>query len=1485
MALVLFAPDVSVSGSAAARRWVAATCRALKGLGHTVLLHPRERDLCGLAEILAADGHEVLRYDAFDPDHEDDRGHLPRFRARRLVSIARFRKVDWVLTQGVELSLALAGGRALQDRLVAMPVDVPYRTDPLPKDVLDRLAPLLQGSQRLLVAAEAQRAVLEATTAAATSRVFVMPPSAVDVDGTAASPQTEGHDDGPVASGADLEVNLDYFAEGSLPDLRPYAEAARALRTVPRVTLTGDGSSPEAGHDVWRSLPGRVLGHAADAPGAVFGLLPDARDVVGRAHAVDYCVSRGLIPVAVAGDRPEEDPRVTVVDSSADLLRPPAELQSDRDEHVRDVRDRSTVRDAEAPAPLPPAGWFPADGPSRGLRRADGRPLRVVLAGADFKFAGDMITALVEHPDVDVRIDLFAHNSTPQPEVSREYLEWADVVIAEFSSWNAIWYSRNIGPHQRLIVHLHGFELREEWIDQLRADRCAAIVVASEFYRERALSTMDWDPDLVRVVPNSVDDGELRREKFADARFHLGLAGYVPILKRPDRAVDLLRLLRAEDDRYVLHLRGHSPWDYGWEWKKSVHQDAYREVFRRIGRDPDLLSAVSFEPFGPDMGNWLRRVGWILSPSYRETFHLAGIEGAASGAVPLVWEREGSREIFSDRWNFSSTEQIAEFVLSANADPASYRAESVAAQRYALRYGTAAVSDRWLDLIAEVHRRPGREAVEVHTGTPAAARPTDPVEAALLAEVDQALEAGSYERALEVLDEGIAVTARSASGLKDAELWVRGVAALDARRLSLYLPKTVDSFSVERRPLTVRRAGDSSSQWARLGLELDTLDLAEYPYADPLAQSAGGHDDIQHDTPLLRSAPGERVRADRWLEAHAAEISVQCLRRGVDQVLARGPWWVGLASALAGDRLGLPVTWIVTDPMDVYRAARALMSPFSADFIEYTALRTFEGMSRVVDETGTIADSPLASVVSLADAPVTELPGVIDVRRHASPTSYTGVPRALERPLEDLRVLVAGDSDFVSSWAATGARVTALSPDDVAAPVPPDADLVVLDAQLIHDPAWTRHLTSTSATGATGGARLFDTARASGARALVVGHGLAAWPASLTATLRKADVVTVTGQAQAGPLLRLNPLSVERVLPVSADRPWETAPEHFLRRAGLPVRITTPRPDAPAEEPYEAPGDLRSGEVPPLSAGDGLGPDDEGISVVLATHRGADRIGTMLDSIAAQTLPARLIEVIVVENGGEPESRETVRRFGRDTGISTRYLFLPEPGVGGARNLGIAEATREYLTFVDDDDVLEKNYLLSAWLTASPRDVVLSTLHDLSADGVRNERTPGANSVRFLQGSRQPLGWRPGALGQNACKLIPTAVARQCRYPEHLRSGEDVAFMSQLLGRGLRFTPAAPMPESAYLRVLRDNSVSRRELTFDFAVRERLEVLAELKVVRERLDDDVEVRAVQTIMKAQAGFVARYRAAHPAEAARVDAAVAERGLGSEVALA
>ena len=252
---------------------------------------------------------------------------------------------------------------------------------------------------------------------------------------------------------------------------------------------------------------------------------------------------------------------------------------------------------------------------------------------------------------------------------------------------------------------LHGYELLQPWINELNLSNCAKIVFASEFYKNKAVRLRDWPEERLHVIPNSVNSADLDRPKSADARFHIGLVGIVPILKRPDRAISLIKKLLESDPRYILHVKGHRPWDYAWEWKKAAHQDSYRAFFESIAKDPDIFQRIVFEPFTPDIGNWLQKIGWLLSPSYRETFHLSAIEGAASGAVPLAWTREGSMEIIGEKYNFFSTEEVAGFIVSSNCSESSFEATSEAAKRSVERYDIPRVRAQWLTLIFEIAQK------------------------------------------------------------------------------------------------------------------------------------------------------------------------------------------------------------------------------------------------------------------------------------------------------------------------------------------------------------------------------------------------------------------------------------------------------------------------------------------------------------------------------------------------------------------------------------------------------------------------------------------------------------------------------------------------------------------------------------------------------------------------------------------------------------
>lgn len=336
----------------------------------------------------------------------------------------------------------------------------------------------------------------------------------------------------------------------------------------------------------------------------------------------------------------------------------------------------------------------------------------VLLAGHDFKFAGELVQILEQVRGVELLFDRWARQDQQSVDSSDRLLRQADVVLCEFASHNAVWYSWHKLPGQRLVVHFHGYELFQDWIPDINVANVDLFVFVSEFYRDKVVRDLGWPRERTTVVPNMIDVDDLDRPQAAGARFHLGIVGIVPVLKRPDRALDLLERLLEEDDRYVLHVRGRDPWDYQWMWRDPVVRDAYESFYERLAASPRLLNHVAFDAFGPDMGRWFQRVGWTLSPSFRETFHLAPVEGMAGGAVPVVWEREGAREIFDGRWVHPTTEEAARFILAANASAEAYDVESARAREHVRRYSLPEVAPAWWDVMFGA---PGHE-VELDPG-------------------------------------------------------------------------------------------------------------------------------------------------------------------------------------------------------------------------------------------------------------------------------------------------------------------------------------------------------------------------------------------------------------------------------------------------------------------------------------------------------------------------------------------------------------------------------------------------------------------------------------------------------------------------------------------------------------------------------------------------------------------------------------------------
>ncbi|HEX8009078.1 MAG TPA: glycosyltransferase family 1 protein, partial [Trebonia sp.] len=353
----------------------------------------------------------------------------------------------------------------------------------------------------------------------------------------------------------------------------------------------------------------------------------------------------------------------------------------------------------------------PADLIAPAAAAASDPALRVVIAGHDLKFFRPLIEYFRLQPGLEVRVDQWAALGEHDPAVSKELAEWADVVICEWCGPNAVWYSRHKRRDSRLLVHLHRFELYSHYPGQVKIGNVDQVICVSDHYSRLTREHTGWPAAKVVSVPNPLDVSQLDRAKLDGVSFHLGLIGIVPSRKRLDLALDVLEELRRDDDRYQLYVKSGMPWEHWWVWQNPAEREHYQAALRRVQRSPLLRGAVVFDDAGPDVAAWLRRVGFVLSTSDDESFHVAPAEGMASRAVPVIRHWPGAETIYDQRWIQETPAEMAA-AIAALADPAEWRSAGDLAHQQARAFELDAVCRTWhrlltTDLTPTAHHAPG----------------------------------------------------------------------------------------------------------------------------------------------------------------------------------------------------------------------------------------------------------------------------------------------------------------------------------------------------------------------------------------------------------------------------------------------------------------------------------------------------------------------------------------------------------------------------------------------------------------------------------------------------------------------------------------------------------------------------------------------------------------------------------------------------------
>ena len=116
------------------------------------------------------------------------------------------------------------------------------------------------------------------------------------------------------------------------------------------------------------------------------------------------------------------------------------------------------------------------------------------------------------------------------------------------------------------------------------------------------------------------------------------------------------------------------------------------------------------------------------------------------------------------------------------------------------------------------------------------------------------------------------------------------------------------------------------------------------------------------------------------------------------------------------------------------------------------------------------------------------------------------------------------------------------------------------------------------------------------------------------------------------------------------------------------------------------------------------------ISVIICTHNRARKLEQCLRRFGQVRIDRGLTwEMIVVDNHSKDDTRKVVDRVKKSSALPIQYVFEGRKGLSNARNRGISQAQQQLIAFIDDDCLVDQDWIASI-LTEFVQDPSLSIL-------------------------------------------------------------------------------------------------------------------------------------------------------------------------------
>lgn len=205
------------------------------------------------------------------------------------------------------------------------------------------------------------------------------------------------------------------------------------------------------------------------------------------------------------------------------------------------------------------------------------------------------------------------------------------------------------------------------------------------------------------------------------------------------------------------------------------------------------------------------------------------------------------------------------------------------------------------------------------------------------------------------------------------------------------------------------------------------------------------------------------------------------------------------------------------------------------------------------------------------------------------------------------------------------------------------------------------------------------------------------------------------------------------------------------------------------------------------------------VTIIITTFNRSPVLLRALESLAqVQTAGEFAREIVVVDNASTDDTRATVEAFAATVDFPVRYAYEPRQGLPFARNRGLAEAHGDWVSFFDDDQLAEPDWLLTLHRAAQAQ--------GLKCVGGARDLVIEAGEIPALHpycrkllgeshGGAAPQRYSRTFLPTTGNVLVHRSVVRELGGFNNtwLEGGEDTNFFNRLIASGVEahFVPTA----------------------------------------------------------------------------------------------